>query len=193
MACPDLRPAEAGKALGGQGGEADDAGLAARARTDPAAFAVLYERYLGPVYRYCYARLGSRQDAEDATGKVFARALAGLGGYRGGAFAAWLFRIAHNAVVDLERARCQAQVAQAADEPADRAPSPEEAAVTRAEREALRAALARLPQERRAVLELGLAGWPLAQIAAALGKSVPAVKMLRLRAVRELRAMLADG
>ncbi len=43
--------------------------------------------------------------AEDATGEVFLRALAGLDSYRGGVVAAWLFRIAHNVILDVRRRR----------------------------------------------------------------------------------------
>src|SRR5579885_3182891 len=81
----------------------DDATLAAAARADPRAFTVLYERYLGPIYRYCFARLGNREAAEDATSAIFLKALAALPEYRDGGFAAWLFQIAHNVVVDLVR------------------------------------------------------------------------------------------
>jgi hypothetical protein len=44
----------------------DEAALVARAQADRHAFAPLYARYLDPVYRYCYRRLGSKEAAEDA-------------------------------------------------------------------------------------------------------------------------------
>ena len=58
------------------GEESDDAVLAARAAGDPAAFAPLYARYVRPIYRYCYRRLGTHEAAEDATSQVFAKVLA---------------------------------------------------------------------------------------------------------------------
>src|SRR3954466_14603004 len=84
---------------------ADDASLARAARTDPRAFAVLYERYVGPVFGYCYVQLGDRTTAEDVTSEVFLKALAGLDGYRNGVVAAWLLKIARNTIIDLRRRR----------------------------------------------------------------------------------------
>ncbi len=171
----------------------DDAALVESARTDPAAFGALYERYLAPVYHYCYLRLGSRSEAEDATAKVFLKALAGLRAFRGGMFAAWLFRIARHVLIDLERARRPALALEALGEVASCALAPEADVLISAEREALRAALAALPPEQRTVLELDLAGWRGDEIAASLGKSSAAVKMLRLRGTRRLRDLLGAG
>ena len=73
----------------------DDAPLIAAAQRDPAAFAGLYRRYVTPIYRYLYSRVGNAQDAEDLTSQVFMEALRGLARYQHrGAFAAWLFTIA---------------------------------------------------------------------------------------------------
>jgi hypothetical protein len=69
----------------------DDAALVAAARVDPTAFAPLYARYLPPVYRYCYRRLGTSAAAEDATSEVFVKALAALPRFRAGSFRSWLF------------------------------------------------------------------------------------------------------
>ena len=55
----------------------DDTALIEQARRDPEAFAALYQRYLTPVYRYLYSRLGSAHDAEDITTQVFIDALEG--------------------------------------------------------------------------------------------------------------------
>lgn len=70
---------------------------------DPAAFEYLYNRYFPRVYGYVYHRVSAVQDSEDLVGDIFFRAMDALG--RGqftwkheDPFAAWLFRIAHNAV-----------------------------------------------------------------------------------------------
>ena len=171
-------------------GPDSDAALVARARVDRAAFAPLYERYLDPVYRYCYCRLGSREAAEDVTSVVFAKALVSLPAYRDGSFAAWLFAIAHNAVVDAYRRRRPDAPLAAAGDPVDAAPSPEQLAVAADERRSVRALLATLPEDQRTVVELRLAGLRGAEIAAVLGRSKAAVKMLQLRAMTRLRADL---
>jgi RNA polymerase sigma-70 factor (ECF subfamily) len=168
----------------------DDQHLVARARDDPRAFAPLYERYLDPIYRYCYRRLGNREGAEDATSQVFLHALAGLAMYRDGSFAAWLFTIAHNVVIDTYRRRRPEEPLLDLVDPVDADPTPEAAAMAEDERRTLRGLLAPLPVDQRRVLELRLAGLTGAEIAVVLARSVAAVKMLQLRAMTRLRAEL---
>ncbi|HEX6292040.1 MAG TPA: sigma-70 family RNA polymerase sigma factor [Herpetosiphonaceae bacterium] len=168
----------------------DDIALVSAARTDPRNFAALYERYLGPIYRYCYVRLNNRELAEDATSEIFLKALTNLPGYRDGVFAAWLFRIAQNVVADTHRRsyRIQARTAAAAEH--DLLAAPGDLAEAYIERETLMNMLALLTDEQRAVLELQLAGWTTAQIADGLGKSLASIKMLRYRAVERLRTVI---
>jgi RNA polymerase sigma-70 factor (ECF subfamily) len=168
--------------------------LVAAARKDPRTFTALYTRYLDPVYRYCYVRLGSRDAAEDAASEVFLKALASLPSYRGGVFAGWLFRIAHNVVIDMQRQdkRKSSIPMDMAGEPIDPGQHPEELAIAGSERAALSAALRQLPDDQRAAVELQLAGWSGEQIAAALGRSPAAVRMLRVRALDRLRELLSE-
>src|SRR5258708_6213387 len=72
---------------------------------DQAAFAELYELYVGYVYRYTYYRTANRADAEDLTEQVFLQAWAAIDRFRsqGKPFLAWLYAVAHNAVVDWRR------------------------------------------------------------------------------------------
>ncbi len=112
---------------------ADDATLVAAAQTAPQAFTRLYERYVGPIYQYCYLRLGSREAAEDATSEAFLKALSALGRYRDGAFAAWLFRIARNVTIDIHRRRRPSAPLAAAGNMPDPARTPEDAAIARSE------------------------------------------------------------
>jgi RNA polymerase sigma-70 factor (ECF subfamily) len=170
-----------------------DRAIVARARHDPRAFAPLYDRYLDPIYRYCYRRLGNREAAEDATSAIFARALAALPSYRDGSFRAWLFVIAHNIVIDTHRRRRPEQPLADAYEPVDREPTPEEAALASDARQSLWVLLEVLPADQRRVLELRLAGLTGAEIAQVLNRSVAAVKMLQLRAMTRLRGELGVG
>ena len=83
-----------------------DDDLVAAAKRDPDAFVALYRRYAPTVYGYCYNRLGSREQAEDATSQIFLKALTALPAQRDDlAFRGWLFAIAHNVVTDAHRAR----------------------------------------------------------------------------------------
>ncbi len=152
-----------------------DADLVASARADRRAFAPLYARYLEPVYRYCYRRLGSQHAAEDATGEVFYRALAALPGYQDGSFRAWLFSIAHNVVADNLRRRPPEEPLAPDYDPPDGASTPEQLALVAEERRSLRTLLARLPSEQQSVMELRLAGLTGAEIATALGRSLGSV------------------
>jgi RNA polymerase sigma factor (sigma-70 family) len=167
-----------------------EAALVAQARDDPQAFAPLYARYLDPVYRYCYRRLGGREAAEDATSIVFAKALTALPRYRDGSFGGWLFAIAHNVVTDTYRRRRPEAPLVAAGDPVDRDPTPEEAALAADARQTVDTLLSSLPTDQRRVLELRLAGLTGAEIADALGRSVAAIKMLQLRAMTRLRTDL---
>ena len=82
----------------------DDAELVESARNDPAALAALYQRYLTPVYRYLYHRVGNSADAEDLASQVFIEALEGLVRYQDrGNFAAWLFTIAYRKAITFYR------------------------------------------------------------------------------------------
>jgi RNA polymerase sigma factor (sigma-70 family) len=151
------------------------AGLVASGRQR--AFAVLYERYHKPLYRYCLALLRNETDAQDVLQSTFASALAALQvGRRNAPLRPWLFRIAHNESITLLRRRRTDEhelseamlppVASAADQADERA------------RIALLVAdLAELPERQRgALLMRELNGLPHADIAVALGTSVGAAK-----------------
>jgi RNA polymerase sigma-70 factor (ECF subfamily) len=87
-----------------------------RARDDPRAFVHLYDHYFPRVHDYVRYRVSDRQDAEDVIAEVFLKAMRELPRFEWhhrNAFAAWLFRIAHNLVVDYYRDREQDVVAPA--------------------------------------------------------------------------------
>jgi RNA polymerase sigma-70 factor (ECF subfamily) len=167
-----------------------DAELVALARRDRHAFALLYTRYLDPVHRYCYRRLGSREAAEDATSLGEDKALSALPQYRDTSFRGWLFAIAHHVVIDRYRATHPEQSLETASEVLDEAPSPEELAIAADERRSLRALLAHLPEHQRQVFELRLAGLTGAEIAQALGRGPGNVDVTQYRAVARLRILL---
>ncbi|MGH2550100.1 MAG: RNA polymerase sigma factor [Thermomicrobiales bacterium] len=173
----------------------DDARIVALARVDPGAFALLYRRYVDTVYRYCVHRLGTREQAEDATSQIFLKALAALPSHRpGGSFRGWLFTIAHNVITDTYRARRTHWPLTDALEQPDHEPSPEEQAIGSIERDEVRAMLLMLPVDQRRIMELRLAGLTGTEIAEALGKNLGAVKMAQSRAIARLKqAMFAAG
>lgn len=168
-----------------------DAVLVARARVDPEAFAPLYLRYVEAIGRFCYVRLRDEEAARDAAQQVFVRALAGLPRYReSGQFRAWLYTIARHVLAsDARRYRLAVGLDQVADV-VDSGATPEETVGAAFDRQALLAAVARLPDDQRTAIELRLAGLSGLEIAATLGRSHDAVRKLQLRALERLRADL---
>ena len=70
-----------------------------------AKLASLYEEYYGKIANYAYAKIGNRVEAQDIAGEVFLRALRSLESYKehGIPMQVWLFKIAHNIIVDYYR------------------------------------------------------------------------------------------
>ncbi len=80
--------------------------LAERAKTDDAAFSLLYERYFPKIYAYIFRRLGNREQTEDVVSVTFEKVFLHLDKFKpggGGTFQAWIYRIATNAVIDYIR------------------------------------------------------------------------------------------
>ena len=179
----------------------DETTLVAQAKHDRHAFSLLYHRYVEDVYRYCYRRLGSKEEAEDATSQVFTKALAGIARLGDQPFRAWLFTIAHNVVADTHRARRRAVPATAAQDAGtadaiDPDLTPEAQLLAAEDGRFIRMLLAQLPADSRHLLELRLAGLTDAEIATVLGKSHGAVRTAQHRTVvrlRELRAVIEES
>lgn len=86
---------------------------AAKAR--PEDFRPLYEKYYKPIFSYLYQRMSSKDSAFDLTGQVFLKALTNLHKYefRGVPFSSWLYRIAHNEMVQMFRKQKEQRVVNA--------------------------------------------------------------------------------
>jgi RNA polymerase sigma-70 factor (ECF subfamily) len=187
-----------------------DRALVEAAQRDPAAFDALYRRYLAQVYSFAYYELGHHADAEDVTERVFMQALVGLRGFeeRGVArgddpdapstFRVWLFQIARNAVTSEHRARRRRATASLdlLEGAADETPlaDPARQAVVRASASDALAAVAQLPADRRRALLLRFVDqMSTAEIAAVLGRSEGAVRVLIHRALRSVARRLDAG
>ncbi len=172
----------------------DERELVERARRDPEAFGLLYERYVAQIYRYLYYRTGNPQDAEDLTARTFYRALEHLPRYqeRGLPFSAWLYRIAHNIVVNWQRDRRRHPVV-ALDRVVTHTEesNPQEVLEEEEERERLREAFRALAPDRQELLILKFVeGMSNAQIGAIMGRSEGAIKSLYHRTLLELKKNL---
>ena len=161
------------------------------------AFSALYEQYLDRIYAYVRSRTASDDDAADLTQQVFLQALRALPRYRDGGtpFAAWLFRIARNAVIDHQRGvrpSMDWDSLPIALQPVDG--QDVEASVLRRERlDRLRALLGRLGQDKRELLALRFAAdLTIAEIAVVIGKSEAATKKSLFRTLHALKEQAHD-
>ena len=147
----------------------------------------LYRRHVRPLYTFVYSKVGNREAAEDITSEVFTKALTHLDPTREEhSIVAWLYRVAHNAVVDYWRAGCGARVI-ALEEARTARRSPPTTDVMRQEQAAIRARalLAQLPAHYRAVLSYRvLDGLSVAETARCMGTSEGNVKILQHRALK---------
>ena len=165
------------------------------AQDDPASFAILYRRYVERVYGYCFYLLGDHHDAEDATERTFLAALGAIGRYRdeGATFRSWLFRIAHNQLANVLRARGRDRTAslEGVPEPGASHQDPARLAGLAEDARRLRSAVAELSDDRRQVIVLRFVdGLSAREIGDVLGRSPGAVRVLQHRALRDLAAAL---
>ena len=159
--------------------------------TAPGRFEEVYAEHVIGVYRFVYARVGNRPDAEDLTAQVFVRAVEQLDTTRQpGQIAAWLYRVAQNAIADYWRAFYRLPVVGVDHvapgwEPADVGARPEPARDDRAARR-VEALLGSLPDRYRRVLELRfIQRLTVAETASAMGITSGNAKVLQYRALRK--------
>ncbi|HNR96507.1 MAG: ECF RNA polymerase sigma factor SigW [Chloroflexi bacterium ADurb.Bin180] len=169
--------------------------LVERAQQDPLAFAALYDQYVDRVYNYIYQRTGNHGDAEDLTARTFLKAFVHLQRYRfrGIPFAAWLYRIAHNAVANWHRDshRHQMVALDAIVERSREDDRPEDLAATQEEHAVLLRAVRSLPAERQQLLILKFSeGLSNAEIGRIMHRTEGAIKSLFHRTLMTLREEL---
>ena len=161
---------------------------------DGEAFAQLYERYFDGIYRYIYIRLGNQSEVEDLTQEVFVKALEAIGCYkeRNLPFAAWLFRIAHNLVIDYFRKQGKVEKVPLEDDMILVSKSnPALAAERELEIEELINHVEKLSPAQREVISLRFgAELSVAEAAKVLGKNEGTVKALQYNGIVALRKML---
>ncbi|MFH1031700.1 MAG: sigma-70 family RNA polymerase sigma factor [Chloroflexota bacterium] len=175
----------------------DEESLVKRAQQrDEAAFTRLYEENFKKIYRYCALRIGNEMEAEDMAQQVFLRALESIGSYKwkGVPFSSWLFRIAHNQVVDYHRKRVKRVTIPLEDEIAGpSSDDPSELCEQKVDIEEVGLAVKRLTQAQREVISLRFAAeLPIAEVAKIMGKSEGAIKALQHSAVVTLRKILSE-
>ena len=153
----------------------------------------LARAYSQRVFRFAYARLGNRQDAEDVTQETFLRLVRAAPEFPDDTRAlAWLFQVAANCVSDLFRLSWRRREVSVEELPETQGEGPEEGDALMADG-ALKAVLA-LPPKYRAVIHLFYyEDRPITEIAEILRLTPSAVKTRLTRAREQLKMTLKEG
>lgn len=160
---------------------------------DVDAFEKIYEHFFVSVYRYAAFRL-PREVAEDTVADIFVKVWEKLHRYkerRGVPFGAWLFRIARHAVIDVYRSQRGFEEVPENLPDLDPLNRPSRTVEQGELLRVVRSALAELPSRYREVLVLTfIAELPYSEVARVLRRTVGGVRVLKLRALRRLEALL---
>ncbi len=165
-----------------------------RTRPDANALADLYDQYYDRLARYIASRTGNRDLAEDMAGDVFVRAVENFGSYqeRGLPIQAWLFRIAHNLLIDHYRRSSKRQTI-ALDDAMELAGSsdPTTEVEQRLSMERVSEMMQRLNPAQQEVISLRFMGELSSQeTGAVMGRTSGAIRELQRTALKALRALL---
>lgn len=161
---------------------------------DGEAFDKLYQRYLDSIYRYVYFRIGDPDEAEDLTEEVFVRAWEALPGYqmREHLFISWLYRIAHNLIVDYHRRSRPTLLVDAGENPQAVTPGTPESILEQMQSlQKLAEAIGELNEDEQQVILLRyIEGLSHGEVAATIGKSNEASRVIQHRALARLSGLL---
>jgi len=157
------------------------------------ALAEIYDTHSPGIYRYALRLLGDESLAEDCVAETFARFLNTIQKRRGPRdhLQAYLYRIAHNWVVDLYRKN--EQVFELSDAIRSEADVPEEEAAKHIRQKQVRKAIRQLTPDQQKVISLKyLEDWSNEEVARVLKKPIGAVKSLQHRALKSLHKLLEE-
>jgi len=160
---------------------------------DEAALGELYDHYAPRIYAYIYRRLSDAHLAEDLTGDVFVRVMQAIRAERfwHTSFQAWLYRVAHNLVVDHYRHQPPAAELELDERLVAAEDDPASAVAERLSHQRLRAAISRLTPDQQQVLALRFGeGMTARKAAEVMDKSTGAIEALQHRALAALRRVL---
>lgn len=168
--------------------------LLERARSyDQDALGEIYDEYAPLIYNYLYRRVGDVQLAEDLTSEVFMRVLQAIQGGKTWhtSFRGWLYRIAHNLVVDHFRAQPPGAPLPLDDRVVAGENQPDDEVEKHFFHKRLQAAIRQLTQGQQEVLALRFGEQLTArEVAEVMGKSTNAVEVQQHRALNALRRIL---
>ena len=160
---------------------------------DQTAFAELYDRHVVRVYRHIYYLVNDAREAEDLTAQTFLKAWEAVDRYkeRGAPFVAWLLRISHNLTISFLRSKRDHSELDEGFVDNKRRGNPEESLEQASDEHSVRNAVLRLRDEQRQVIMLRFVEeLDYTEVAAMIGKSVPAVRVIQHRALGKLRKLM---
>ncbi len=163
---------------------------------DEEALTRIYEENFDRVYRYVVLKIGDRTEAEDITQQVFINVIKSISSYKwqGAPFTAWLYRIAHNQIVDYLRRKTKVPTAQLSETLPSKDIDPTTAVEQKLQIESITEVMKRLTSAQQQVITLRFtAEMSIAEVAKAMGKSEGAIKALQHSAVAALRRELDIG
>ncbi len=174
----------------------DEENLVRRAQQkDTEAFSRLYEAYFDKIYRYIAMKVRNETEAEDLTQQVFMKMLESISSfkYKGVPFSSWIYRIAHNQVVDFLRQQNKKATVDIEGLPLpDLGDDPQHMIEQQLDIDQLKVATQKLTSAQQEVLSLRFAcELSIAECASTMGKSEGAIKALQHSAVQALRKVLA--
>lgn len=162
---------------------------------DRDAFAKIYDHYVEKVYKYFFFKLG-QEEAFDLTETVFLKVWENVRNYKkkqGSSFAAWVFRIAHNLLIDHYRFNKINVELDEAEPDRRRENNPVFLTEQAISRDGLRSALSKLKTPYQEVITLAfLNGLENEEIAQVMKKSEGSLRVLKFRALRELKRVLTE-
>ncbi len=164
------------------------------AKRDEQAFAKLYDLYVDKIYKYIYYKSGRTDEAEDLTAQVFLKAWEAIENYKweGYPFSTWLYRIAHNQMIDYYRTHRETfplDTARAKESTID----PLEAAERTFTSSQIQSALMHLTHDQQRVVVLRfLEGYSTSEVAAIMDKDPDAIRALQHRALRALQPWMNE-
>ncbi len=159
----------------------------------PEAFGALYDRYFPLLHAYAWRMLGDQHLAEDAAHDSLTRAWSKLRNYHQGNFRSWLFSIAHNTIVDQQRAQRTGVIPLRDDRQWVASESTEREAINAVALEEAVGLLATFAPEQRSIVAMKLSGLKHSEVAAVLGKSEAAVTQEYCRSIKRLAEELERG
>lgn len=163
------------------------------ANGDAKAFDQLYARHRSALYRYFNRQANNASTANDLYQGAWEKIIKSRGKYRKSApFTAWMYRIAHNHLVDYYR-RLKPDDSMESDVLSDQNPGPAQDAIDEQQNQQLRAGIIALPDEQRNTLLLKLeTGLKMEEIASVTGVSRETVKSRLRYAVDKLKRSLVE-